>query len=270
MAQPARQCPADRTLARLISASDLILTARLAPNTGTIIGAVAQSDYVAIPLEVQSVFKDGDAPERLALRHYVERGAHPSSSEALAAASGRSSTFFLTVADGAHYLAAALPNSIRDGDEAMAKLVRTELARQAAILKHWRVDRRLPHFAEVGRLIRRLGSGSAERQRETFAALEKLGEAAVPAIVAQMDDRRPLVEPAISLVNHAPDAFEGIRHYGPEQVVDALAAILNQVSGASFGFIYNGGWDAERRAAVDGWRVYAADLACPRDGASSG
>jgi hypothetical protein len=77
-----------------------------------------------------------------------------------------------------------------------------------------------------------------------------------------MDDRRSLVEQQISLVNGVRDAFEGISHYGPEQLVDALAAILNQISGASFGFIYNGGSDSQRSAVVDAWRIYAADLPC--------
>lgn len=46
-----------------------------------------------------------------------------------------------------------------------------------------------------------------------------------------MDDRRKLPVPQISLRNEAPDAFEGIRHYGPQVVVGALAAILSQITG---------------------------------------
>jgi hypothetical protein len=171
------------------------------------------------------------------------------------------------LADGALYLAPDPQFAIRGADGATVTAVRAELTRQAAILRHWQKDRDLPHFDEVDRLGRSLVSGPAYQQHETFAALEKLGVAAVPAMVAQMDDRRPLVEQRISFVNHARDAFEGIRHYGPEQGVDALAAILNQITGASFGFIYSGGSDGERRAAVDAWRVYAADLSCTPGGA---
>ena len=75
-----------------------------------------------------------------------------------------------------------------------------------------------------------------------------------------MDDRRALTNPTISLVNHSPDAFEGIRHYGPKVMVDALVAVLNQVTGESFGFIYNGGTTQERDAAVRGWRIYLDHL----------
>ena len=71
-----------------------------------------------------------------------------------------------------------------------------------------------------------------------------------------MDDRRKLPVPRISLRNKSPQEFEGLRHYGPEEVVDALAAILNQITGQHFGFIYNGATDAERTKTVRAWRDF--------------
>ena len=96
----------------------------------------------------------------------------------------------------------------------------------------------------------------ATTQAQAFDELQTLGCEAVPVIIRLMDDRRPLPNHAISLENKSPDAFEGVRHYGPEQVVDALAAILNQVTGESFGFIYNGASDDERAETVKSWREY--------------
>src|SRR5262245_51857700 len=93
-------------------------------------------------------------------------------------------------------------------------------------------------------------------ERQAFAGLEALGCPAVPAIINRMDDRRTLPVPRISLRNKSPDAFEGMRHYGPQQVVDALAAILNQITGQRFGFIYNGATDKERTKAIQGWREF--------------
>jgi hypothetical protein len=93
-------------------------------------------------------------------------------------------------------------------------------------------------------------------EQQAFSDLEALGCAAVPAIIKRMDDRRKLPEPRISLRNKSPDAFEGMRHYGPEVVVDALAAILNQVTGQDFGFIYSGVTNAERTKTVTGWRDF--------------
>lgn len=105
---------------------------------------------------------------------------------------------------------------------------------------------------QVAMLIGKMLSERTERR--AFADLEALGCAAVPAIVKRMDDRRRLPVPAISLENKSPDAFEGLRHYGPKKVVDALAAILNQLTGKNFGFIYNGATNEERTRAVNGWR----------------
>jgi len=91
-------------------------------------------------------------------------------------------------------------------------------------------------------------------ETKAFADLEALGCAAVPSIIRRMDDRRKLPIPAISLKNKSPQALEGLRHYGPKEVVDALAAILNQITGQDFGSIYNGATEADRTHAVRGWR----------------
>ena len=96
--------------------------------------------------------------------------------------------------------------------------------------------------------------GSTEKK--AFADLEVLGCPAVPAIIRQMDDRRNLPERRISLRNKSPQAFEGMRYYGPEEVVDALAAILNQITGQDFGSIHNGGSEPRRSAAVQGWHDF--------------
>jgi len=106
----------------------------------------------------------------------------------------------------------------------------------------------------VSVLIGKMLNSSTEQQ--AFADLEALGCPAVPTIVQQMDDRRNLPDLRISLKNKSPQAFEGLRHYGPQKVVDALAAILNQITGRSFGFIYNGGTDAQRTKTVRGWRDF--------------
>lgn len=106
----------------------------------------------------------------------------------------------------------------------------------------------------VASLIEKMLNEKTEHR--AFADLEALGCPAVPAIIERMDDQRSLPDPRISLTNKSPDAFEGLRHYGPQKVVDALAAILNQVTGQDFGFIYNGATDAERKKAVEGWRDF--------------
>jgi len=104
---------------------------------------------------------------------------------------------------------------------------------------------------------------NAKTEQKAFVDLEALGCPAVPAIIQQMDNRRPLPDPNISLRNKSPKAFEGTRFYGPKQVVDALSAILNQLTGQDFGFIENGGTDFERTKAVQGWRKYLESTPAP-------
>ena len=71
---------------------------------------------------------------------------------------------------------------------------------------------------------------------------------------------RPLAESQISLVNDFPGAFEGVRHYGPDLIVEALDAILNDITGENFGNIHNGGTAAERAKALRSWRIYLDHL----------
>jgi hypothetical protein len=73
-----------------------------------------------------------------------------------------------------------------------------------------------------------------------------------------MDDRRPLPFSYIRLENRSPNAFEAVRQYGPHQVIDALAAILNQITGVGFEFIYSGrtATDAARDREVVAWKKF--------------
>lgn len=87
---------------------------------------------------------------------------------------------------------------------------------------------------------------SAKAEQKAFKDLEALGNQVVPYLVGHLGDVRPLAEKEISLGNKASDAFEGGRHYGPSTVHDALAAILNQITGQNFVFVYNGATAPER------------------------
>jgi hypothetical protein len=111
-----------------------------------------------------------------------------------------------------------------------------------------------PADKQVALLIEK--SLQRKTEQQAFSDLETLGCAAVPAIIKRMDDRRKLPVPRISLRNKSPDAFEGMRHYSPQVVVDALAAILSQITGQGFGFISNGATEAERTKTIQGWRDF--------------
>lgn len=259
-------CPADPKLAVLIAGSDVVLIGEMEVTKRRLSEEAhnPSPDYLDIPIRLDEVLKGGDVGDAI-IRFYPKDAPYKPSNEAVLGLAGRPAILFLTRVDEGPvglYFAGHSPEALKLATNQAISKVRAEAARQAQINSLWRADATLPHFEEVRALIAQLGRVSGDDQQRVFERLEALGSYAVPAIIAQMDDRRLLRTPAISLVNHAPDAFEATRHYGPEQVVDGLDAVLNQITGASFGSIKNGGSDRQRAAVVSGWRVYAADLAC--------
>lgn len=258
-------CPADPHLANLMAGSDLVLVATMRVPIDELMRQAGsdQPDYVTIPIEVVDGIKG--RTDATAIRFYPEDSSYNPSNASVIELSDKPALLFLTeVSEGpvGLYFAGYTPRSLAAATPPATEAVETEARRQQAVLRNWRVSPSTPRYAEVKELIEQLGNVNADEQARIFQQLEALGPEAVPAIIAHMDDRRVLVDQHISLINHSPKAFEGIRHYGPELVVDALDAILNQITGQSFGNIHNGGSEAERASAVNGWRIYASRLAC--------
>lgn len=257
-------CPASLSLARLAAQSDLILIA-----TPEVPSAQLQTEFakqedrhpVDAPLRNATVLK-GDQQRDLMLRIDAEEVDYLPSPRTLMSHTGLPSLFFLSRSDeqgGRLFFTSR--DALQEPAPEQVAAVRSEVERQRRILAGWTVDRTLPHFARVRRLIAQLPRASEDGQRRIFRELEALGDSAAPAIIAQMDTRTPLRFNEMTLVNLSPDAFEGLRHYGPELIVDALDAILNQLTGYS-GDIFNGGSERERRGAVEMWRIYAYDRRC--------
>ncbi len=264
-----RLCPSDAKLATLLAASDIVLIGTMdVPEERLTEEAQKPSpEYLDIPLQVESVVK-GVSMSSATVSFYPQDATYKPSNKAILELAGRPAILFLTRVDEAPvglYFAGYTPDALTQADDLSVAAARAEAARQGKIMASWRANDRLPHFAEVRALIARLGLVSGDQQQRIFDQLEALGKAAVPAIIAQMDDRRPLLTQEISLVNHAPDAFEEKRHYGPKQVVDGLDAVLNQITGENFGSIANGGSTRQRDATVAGWRVFASDLGCKKE-----
>ncbi|MCX6619641.1 MAG: hypothetical protein NTY38_00895 [Acidobacteria bacterium] len=134
------------------------------------------------------------------------------------------------------WLAPPAPARPTDTDDTVEAVVVVDVERQVVVLIEKMLD--------------------ARTEQDAFRDLEALGCPAVSAIIRHMDDWRTLPDRTIALRNKSPNAFEAARFYTPAKVVDAVAAILNQITGRSFGFIYNGGTDSERASAVRGWSEF--------------
>jgi hypothetical protein len=264
-----RLCPSDANLATLLAASDTVLIGKMdVPEEHLSEEARKPSpEYLDIPIQVESVVKGGSMNNAI-VRFYPKDATCKPSNEAILDLAGKPAILFLTRVDDGPiglYFAGYTPDALQQATDQTVVAARAEAVRQGKIVASLRANENLPQFAAVRALIARLGLVSGDQQQRIFDQLEALGESAVPAIIAQMDDRRPLRTQSISLVNHAPDAFEGKRQYGPKQVVDGLDAVLNQITGESFGSIVNGGSTRQRDSTVAGWRVFAADLGCKKN-----
>ena len=102
------------------------------------------------------------------------------------------------------------------------------------------------HFEDpVGALIDKLTASHAE-QEDSISRLLAMGEDVVPCLINYLDDVRPVARQAVSFENKSMNSFEAFRHYRPEVVHDLVAAILNQITGKSFIFVYNGASEEAR------------------------
>ena len=247
---------------RAVARSSVIVVGQLDVPTGAIAAARSSGGaHVSVNVKVRERLRGEPRPVETfhvyacpaRTRGAVTTAASPSME--FERRSGQDAIVLLEWSEGALYLAADDSSAVLDPSASNLRVLESILERHARWLAE-PLPAPDPALAQrVSHLVDELVA-DPERQRTAFASLLELGEAAVPAVISALSDRRPLAERHVMLENHARDAFEAYRQYGPELVVDALAAWLNQVTGESFGFIYNGASDAERNACVAGWRLY--------------
>jgi hypothetical protein len=246
-----------------VANADIIVEARLSVPVVQINEQLKskQYDYVTVHAVVPSYLKGAATKKSLSFVYYPQPDKYQPSPDALVALDGLPAVIFLqhssdTGTDNL-YLAGNSQNSILPTTPFVDQQVRQEIANERDILTEFPNSREgAPDDCQdhVASLIKQILVKRSEI--DAFAELEELGTPAVPSIIRLMDDRRPLPMKSIELSNHASDSFESTRLYGPKEIVDALAAILNQITGESFAFIYNGGTEPERRKAVNSWKVY--------------
>lgn len=261
--------PTDSTRTVLVAAADLIVLASLevpvvAPGT---------SAYVRVGLRDVEPLKGRLPSTEASVMVYLSDGRPGTRTLSdLMQQAGRRAMVFLVRVD-APRPEFYLPHgpSLAPASDSLTSSIRQEVLRQDRYLGAWTPDLRAAGHARVRSLLDELGSLgernlprdlAKSRQDEVFRELEELGETAVTAMIAAMDDRRPLAVPSISLVNKSKDSFEGLRHYAPRQIVDAMSAILSQITGAPLSRTVNGGSVRERDAEVASWRIYDADRRC--------
>ncbi len=245
---------------RNIAQSPYILTGTIHVDTNEIKKIKkTKGEYIEIDFAIDTVLK-GDAPSKeIIINKYIHgeknKKVHRNDSN-LFLFNGKKSIIFLTLGQsGGYYFPNRVSNSIFPKADKVK--INDEITKQNEIIAsnaHEKICPTIQHSSKVKKLIENMLVES--KATGAYAELEKLGFQAVPAIICQMDDRRELAVQGISLENKSPQAWEAFRHYSPELVVDVLEAILNQITGKSFGSIHNGGTEEERANTVNGWRIY--------------
>ena len=211
------------------------------------------STYIQIEIMDATTLK-GVKVDEVDIRYFTHEAAYNISQNQLTALQNTAVIALYINFDGDNYLPNIGDAALLPATEENILAVQSEISAQKAIIQNWQPNSKVPHFETVKKLIDDLTD--IDRQFDAGLALERLGAEAVPAIIIHMDNRAALGRESISLKNMSSNAFEGVRHYGPKLVVDALAAILNQITGENFGSIYNGGSEAQRAHTVNGWRIY--------------
>jgi len=246
---------------KLVANSQIIASGKLSVPREQIVEfkKSGNDQYVELSLRLKKCLK-GPCASELVIRYFTGDRAYSPAAQSLFEQDGKATIVFLATADDERlYFAGYTPDALRPDTERNSQEVVDEIAAQTSALAGFAKNfnrRSDPMFGTVRRLVNDFTN--PREQQLAFAELEKLGDKAVPSMIALMDDRRDLAIPQISLKNNFAGAFEGVRHYGPEKVVDAIAALLSQITGQSFGEIHNGGSEAQRQAAVNGWRIFLA------------
>lgn len=264
----------------VVAQAEVITTGKLAVPAERIRSCLSSNhhDYVEIRVARGTAIK-GNPPEDFVVRWYTEPRDYAPDPNDVIALNGKDVILFLVnatdeveedgmpvtildfkaeepYADAYFYFAGYTPQALIPSSAAELEDVQHEASTQQQLLANFSEafpPSEEPLYTKVRKLID--ATTRKDSQMAAFRELEKLGSKAVPAIIMLMDDRRDLAIPTISLRNHS-DHWEARRLYGPKKVVDAMAAILNQITGQYFGNIHNGGSEMERQATVDGWRIY--------------
>jgi len=247
----------------LVAQSAIIVTGTLDVPVAEIRRALASKEhhYVKFQVQVDEVLK-GHADRVVTVCHFTQPSGFGVSPAALMQAHGNKAILFLVETSEEwsgckRYFAGHSPGALESVSPEVLEQVRKELSEQATTLRDFNQlfpPKDEPLYQDVKRLID--ATTNKDTQEQAFSQLEGLGVKAVPAMIMLMDDRRPLGVSSISLENRAVNAWEGLRNYSPDVVADALDAILNQITGRSFGSIHNGGSEEERQRTINGWRIY--------------
>ena len=253
----------------LIADSDFVVVGQLTVPLNSVSDSLRTKNYryEEIALKTKSTLKGTNTGQTVKIKFYTQPVAYSPSPDTLLQLHGQQVVAFLSLAGDVDeddnfsasgiYFAGYTPTALQPYNKEIVDAISREVENQKRIANHFKTSREGSpdkFHKQVADLIEQ--ALNKETQEEAFNKLLIMGPKAVPSIIQLMDDRRRLPLQQMNITNRSPNAFEATAHYGPKVMVDALSIILNQLAHESFGSIYNGGSEQERKRVVQAWRVY--------------
>jgi hypothetical protein len=209
--------------------------------------------YITLKLSCKDCYKGKVRSDSVSVKLYVGNF----KKEVLDSLNKKSCLFFLSDISGGIGLNDLHVNYFSQATRDKENLVINECKTQTRILKDFtRYSDEITFYGEntVKSLVENIVNPSEGYSiRDT---LDKLDSTYCPALIKYMNDYRKIKVNYIILKND-PGFCESFRRYGPDEVIDYLAAILNDITNFEFGSIYNGDYnDMVRQDSYHGWVIW--------------
>jgi hypothetical protein len=245
----------DQPLWLIVCQSDLIAKANLASELNQ--NDLTLDSYFNFDMSISEIYKGKDMPELIPMRQYIYEDRY------FPLQKMKSNDIIIFAIDYRHdkynkcfYFTENNNNpSFIIFDDNVVQKIRSELDLQNRLLNNFLENpKKVPNEDKIKQFITNILN--PEKAEETYEKIESFNSKDVPALTKYMNDRRELPIQHIQLANKSENAFEAYRHYSPQQVIDLIAAILNHITGMTFGFIYNGEISSERDKTYKKWIIW--------------
>lgn len=243
---------------RIIAKAPLIVTGKMLIPLDKFkdLRAIRSYEYIDIPVKVSSIIKGEHVDKLMNIKYQPKGRSDAPYPDILLSFDRKEAVFFLEYNDwpehqGIYFVSHPPSDALIKYSQIGVEQLKHKVQLQYEIItKKEAVKHDDEYDKEVRRIINNMMTpAKAER---AYTELLNLDKYAVFAIIDQMNDFRDL--PVKMFTIESPRGFSKI--YQPKCVVDVMATVLNEITGESFGRIYNGGSERERLSAYQGWCIW--------------
>jgi hypothetical protein len=247
--------------------ADVIVSGKLHVSKNPVISTDKLAEPLAVTLDIQKILKGSVTPSKIGLHYQSVKGEDEPLEAKLRHLNGQNVIVFAYLfPDRGYYIdlyfgedrvIESTPSSLAKVTDAVAQQVSA-----AKVLERYNTGGDIEK--KVTDAIDALSNESESTKNGGINQLVTLGCTGVPFIIKHMRDYRPF-HGDLALKTRAPDAFEGLMHYNPQLVYDALSNLLTYITGAYF--YHAEGFETQENREVDyhGWVAYLSHTFVARD-----